>query len=195
MYMCPKCDSILAILIGKEHVPPDEIFEHNWGPLLRFMKQRAAFESTDTVNDWPVVWLVTRPFDSIRQKRDQAMIGYLNFLARHEKHNCFRSLSWPSETDDNITLLAAGRAWLGYMLWSPAKSGEKPTIRQLFLRPKYRRHGIMSAVIADWVSRLPVCADGIRFSVESPNQASIGLLKKLGHVAEDGTGIRCNFAY
>jgi GNAT superfamily N-acetyltransferase len=106
-----------------------------------------------------------------------ARLRYLNDLARQENKS-FHSI------DNNLRgyIAFSKDRLLGYLSWNSDQDGT-PVIRQIFIIKDSRRNGVASLLVQHFVSRNCDNRKNSQspFCVESPNDASIGLFKKLGY--------------
>lgn len=109
------------------------------------------------------------------QDWDRVVLRYLNAQAQVDNKE-FRRLVRSS----GLIILCRTK-YLGYLSWDMTE-GKLPTVRQLFVVPDERRKGYATRLMQYFVSKIATkqTANSLRFLVESPNEASFKLLKKLG---------------
>jgi len=125
-----------------------------------------------------------------KNERDLEPVIVLGVMAKEEE--CSFRVMTPTKVNRErfkVFLVANEKEFVGYVLWN-VFSG-KPCVRQIYVRPEFRKKGIASAVFKKFVD-----AHGHVY-VESPNAASLRILEKLGYVEKTGEvyrGIKVSFA-
>lgn len=114
------------------------------------------------------------------KKNEHAKLRYLNDLAQQEDT---RLLSIQKKTRGYIVF--SRDKLLGYLTWNRTEN-KIPTIRQLFVIPEMRRKGLGTVLVNHFVKK--ACFNRSNkyplFLIESPNEASIELLTKLGYAGK-----------
>jgi len=116
-------------------------------------------------------------------KWDRMTLRYLNYLAKKEEQS-FKIM--PRETLRNYILLSRDK-FIGYLAWTQEKP---PTLRQIFVTKEERRKRYATKLVQHFVNTQCPKPDerGALFNVESPNNASLRLLEKLGYVKMEKDG-------
>jgi len=120
----------------------------------------------------------------VRTKWARMVLRYLNYLARKEQ-SAFRIM--PRREFENYILMSKEKV-IGYLAWTWKNL---PRLGQIFIVREERRKGYASTLVQHFVDeqcRTPN-ERGFLFGVESPNEATLGLLVKLGYAREEGDKI------
>jgi GNAT superfamily N-acetyltransferase/uncharacterized protein YbaR (Trm112 family) len=112
-----------------------------------------------------------------RKRTERARLRYLNDLAQQEEKH-FLSIS----KDSKGYLIFSKKKLLGYLSWN-RNEDKTPVIRQLYVVQEMRRKGLGSILVKHFVDE--ECSNRRDkyplFLVESPNEAAVELLTKLGY--------------
>jgi ribosomal protein S18 acetylase RimI-like enzyme len=167
--LCFKCHNVVAFGHPKLGKIPEGVIGT---PTKDVLRRSIHIEGDSSIIE------VSRDWDSV-------VLRYLNSRAQRENKEFLRV-----NRSNGLILLRPGK-YLGYLSWDKAE-GEIPTIRQLFVDSAERRRGNAQRLLKYFDSKIAIksSTDGLRFLVESPNEASFELFKKLGYA--DG---RCAFTH
>jgi len=112
-----------------------------------------------------------------KKKAERAKLRYLNDLAQQEDK---RFLSVERKTKGYI--IFSRKMLVGYLSWNKTEKGI-PVIRQLFVVPEMQRKGLGTILVGWFVKHACSNRSKIKplFLVESPNEASVKLIRKLGY--------------
>lgn len=156
--LCPKCHQIVA-----------------YGPRPVHVSQVRAI-SEDIIRKSQAI----RPglfFIDARSRDERAKLRYLNDIAQQEDIR-FRGI----QRNFKGHLIFSEKTLLGYLSWNRT-ADHVPVIRQLFIIPGMRRKGLGTILVRQFVKK--TCSDRSDkhppFTVESPNEASMRLIAKLGY--------------
>jgi hypothetical protein len=111
--------------------------------------------------------------------RDYGALSALIDEAR-EEDSSFRFTPYSERNSFTTWLVLVKQDFGGYVSWNLYK--DRPCLRQIFVRKRFRGGGIASAL----VSRLNTNGDLI---VESPNDATLAILVRLGYATKQEDGI------
>lgn len=114
-------------------------------------------------------------FLPVKSLRDAITLHVLNRRAKIDESS-FRSVS----PEDSKILWKDGEA-IGYHTVNKYRG--KSCLRQIYVRPGYRRQGHATAMVKEFRSK-----NKGEIYIESPNQASLKLLKKMGLISIDEKG-------
>lgn len=111
----------------------------------------------------------------VKSLRDAITLHVLNYKGKVDESS-FRSVS----PEDSKILWKHGEA-IGYL--TANLSRRIPCLRQIYVRPEYRRRGHATMMIEDFLAK-----NKGKILVESPNEASFKMLQKMGLATIDDEG-------
>ena len=118
---------------------------------------------------------ITDGFLPVKSLRDAITLHVLNYRAKIDESS-FRSVS----PEDSKILWKDGEA-IGYQ--TANKYRRKPCLRQIYVRPEYRRQGHATTMVKEFLSK-----NKREIYIESPNQTSLKLLEKMGLITINEKG-------
>ncbi len=167
-HICSHCQSYVTIHYGNRRLPPHIPLRVSWNKGAR-VRARVVRRNLR--------------FLTCRSKRDFLIVNVLQVLAQQED-SPFRSVSQGEH--QAALLFGANRSdYVGYLVWTEQGVA---TLRQIFVRPAYRRRGYASEAVRFWAKHYAEPL-GPRFGVESPNTHSLRMLTKLGYARIKGSGV------
>jgi GNAT superfamily N-acetyltransferase len=173
-YICPACNSIVAISYKGQKFRPLTVLSVSWNESLKESALRVTrnlyFAECKDQKALLALCLM-----QLYAKREQS--GFLYLREAHKSALCF-------DTESNKIV--------AFVVWS---ENHEAIARQLFVVAEERRKGIASDLLRFWVKKF---ADRLSntFLAESPNHKSIGLLVKLAYAKRKGkkiVGTKCKF--
>ena len=179
IYVCPKCANVVAVKWGKNRVvSPAQALRLDWNP--RMTARAKAFG----------IWRRSE----CHTKKEHLTAKMLFLIAQEEE----MPFNYGSESGHRAMVALNEAEYLGYLLWSDHQDSStgkpEPVLRQLFVRPEFRRTGIGKAMVQSWADQFafPI-ADS--FGVESPNADARRMLIGLEYAREDEgdfVGTKCH---
>lgn len=176
-YLCPACQSYVAVEYGRRMVHPLHVLELDWNPTIRRRGER--------VDDGLL-------FTRCRTKKDYLVVQLLQVMAKKENPR-FMFVRERAQFA-GLYFDAEKLKYLGFLVWTV--TGKHAVLRQIFIVPHERRKGLAERLVVFWVERY---ADRVNdtFGIEGPNEKALKLHEKLGHVRIEGEsvkGLKCFFA-
>jgi hypothetical protein len=162
-YLCPDCNSYVALEYGRRRVQPSIVLDVEWNGDAR---QRAVSINSGVA------------FIQCRSRKDDVVLHALQVLAKQDAPEFMYGMDGEHKA---WLLLVGERRYGGYLMWSEEET--HATLRQLFVLRDLRRQGIAAAAVKFWVTTV---ADrhSLRFGVESPTEAAVRLLQGTGFVSK-----------
>lgn len=179
---CPNCDSLVPII--SDNIAAIGLrcptCGHMWYT-TRWLEKDRILRATRNENRR------TSPIGRFRileakTWRDFGALSALIDEATEEASN-FRFAPFSERSFFTTWLALAEQDFAGYASWNLYR--DRPCLRQIYVRKRFRGRGIASAVI----SRLNANGDLI---VESPNDATLSILVKLGYATKQENGVSGN---
>jgi len=170
------CSNYVAVTYGKAFLEPRIVLDPSWN---RGLSGRAQHVSTGLL------------FAPCRSKKDQTVLRVLQVLAMQDDHRF--KFGDPKEFCAAVCFDAKRHKYLGFLVWTEDKAA---VLRQLFVIKNERRKGHASKMVLLWIEDYAKRL-GDQFGIEGPNEASLKLHIKMGHIkikGSDAIGVKCYFA-
>lgn len=161
-YICPGCQSYVALEYGRTIVNPLDVMKPSWNPSIL---SRGRSTGPGLI------------FAECRTKRDYLVLRTLQVMAKEEESSFL--LFREHEAFGALYLRTRNPKYVGFLIWNI--QGNPAILRQIFIIPDERRKGLATRLVNFWVSSY---ADKLseRFGIEAPNAKALALHRKLGHI-------------
>lgn len=164
LLVCGSCSSVHGLILGGQRLSSDRLLSGEW------------LFGADT------------PGEIIEIGRDDAFLIYCQGLPNGRAERAIGLLTAKaggtseafaqySPKHQEAILWIQGETIAGFLTWTDELDGY-PALQQLYVRERFRRNGIGSGLISEWVDTF---CDHQMFYVEEPNTPAQNLLRSLGY--------------
>ena len=163
--LCPKCLSVVGIN-GKHIVEHERITEQDLAKCEMLDTNLYVFEA--------------------KTRRQKILVRILNVKAQKEPISSFRTVPRLRDHSSQYVLVTRNKP-VGYLSFIPKWKMDKPLMNQLYVIPEVRRRGYATKLVQYFIDKNVDKTSDFWFIVESPNEKSYNLFKKMGIAGK----IRC----